>query len=262
MEAIKHFKAGTADRGSPTASQGVTQEKVCSDSLGKKSGSENIGADTLGSGGGIGEYLLGDSAGAVAGVADEDLLRAFVETGDRHAFETLVRRYQSEIYPYLRRYMGDDDQAEDAFQLTFVKVYQKVEQFDFQRRFRPWLYGIATHQAIDLKRRNKRRMHASLDLGSSGDDARGASQAASIPDHRGPHRDPLEHDELKVKIRAAIEEVGEPGRSALELIYLQGLPYRDAADILNVPVGTVKSRVHAAVRKLANIWKRNEEGNA
>ena len=195
-------------------------------------------------------------------IPDEVLLREFVEAGNRASFEKLVRRYQHEIYNYLRRYMGDDDQAEDAFQLTFVKVYKKVEQFDLERRFRPWLYGIATHQAIDLQRRNKRRMHASLDASSPHENARGSSQAASIPDHRVPASDPLEDAELKMRIRSAIEEVGEPGRSALELIYLQGLPYRDAAEVLDVPVGTVKSRVHAAVRKLATIWKRKEEATS
>ncbi|MCA9133098.1 MAG: hypothetical protein KDA45_08080, partial [Planctomycetales bacterium] len=59
--------------------------------------------------------------------------------------------------------------------------------------------------------------------------------------------------------RGAIEQVGEPGRSALELVYLQGLPYRDAAEVLAVPVGTVKSRVHSAIRKLAAIWQRSEK---
>ena len=190
---------------------------------------------------------------------DEALLRAFVEAGDRASFEKLVRRYQHEIYNYLRRYLGDDDQAEDAFQLTFVRVYQKADQFDLDRRFRPWLYGIATNQAIDLKRRNKRRAHQSLDISSPHADSRGSTQAASIPDHRIPDGDPLEEAELKARIRAAVEMVGEPGRSALELIYLQGLPYRDAAEVLNVPVGTVKSRVHAAVRKLASIWQRIEQ---
>jgi len=246
LEAIKPLKPGTAKRGSSTADGGLSPDNLGSDIL----ESDALGSDDL--------FPVAVAGGAI--VTDEHLLRAFVEAGDRGAFETLVRRYQSEIYNYLRRYMGDDDQAEDAFQLTFVKVYKNIEQFDLQRRFRPWLYGIATHQAIDLKRRNKRRMHASLDLGSCGDDARGTSQAASIPDHRGPQQDPLEQAELKVKIRVAIEQVGEPGRSALELIYLQGLPYRDAADILEVPVGTVKSRVHAAIRKLASIWQRNEEG--
>lgn len=190
---------------------------------------------------------------------DEELLRNFVESGDRVSFEQLMRRYQHEIYNYLRRYLADDNLAEDAFQLTFVRVYQKAAQFDLTRRFRPWLYGVATHQAIDLKRRDKRRTHQSLDGSPKTGSARGSSQAASIPDHRLPSGDPLLQAELRDQMRAAIEEVGEPGRSALELIYLQGLPYRDAAEILDVPVGTVKSRVHSAIRKLSVIWQRNTE---
>ncbi len=192
-------------------------------------------------------------------VSDESLLRAFVETADRRCLEALIRRYQNEIYSYLRRYLGDDDMAEDAFQLTFVRVYQKAELFDLERRFRPWLYGIATNQAIDLKRRQKRRAHHSLDIPSTNPQSRGSTHAAAIPDHRGPKSDPLESDELKTQIRAAVEEIGEPGRSALELIYLQGLPYRDAAEALNVPVGTVKSRVHAAIRKLSALWQRKHQ---
>jgi RNA polymerase sigma-70 factor (ECF subfamily) len=189
---------------------------------------------------------------------DECLLRAFVEGGDRASFEALVRRYQHEVYNYLRRYLGDDDVAEDAFQLTFVQVYRKAAQFDLERRFRPWLYGVATNQAIDLQRRNKRRIHQSLDISSRQPHSRGTTHASSIPDHRAPAQDPLEQAELQERMRAAIETVGEPGRSALELIYLQGLAYRDAAEVLKVPVGTVKSRVHAAIRKLANVWQRTE----
>ncbi len=189
--------------------------------------------------------------------SDEELLRAFAVDGDRGSFEALVDRYKGEIYNYLRRYLGDDAMAEDAFQTTFVRVFQKSEQFDISRKFRPWLYGIATYQAIDLKRRNKRRSFQSLDIQTTGSDSRESTQAANIADYRQSTVDPLEQAELRSRMEAAIEEVGEPGRSALELVYLQGLPYRDAAEILDVPVGTVKSRVHAAIRKLTGIWQRN-----
>ncbi len=191
-----------------------------------------------------------------ATLTDEDLLRSFVETGNRTSFEQLIQRYQHEIYNYLRRYLADDNLAEDAFQLTFVRVYQKAAQFDLSRRFRPWLYGVATNQAIDLKRRDKRRAHQSLDASPDRNESRSSSHAAAIPDYRIPDGDPLLDAELRERMQAAIEEVGEPGRSALELIYLQGLPYRDAAEILDVPVGTVKSRVHSAIRKLSVIWQR------
>lgn len=190
-------------------------------------------------------------------LSDEELVRAFAEQGDRASFEMLVERYKNEIYNYLRRYLADDAMAEDAFQTTFIRVFQKSEQFDASRKFRPWLYGIATHQAIDLKRRSKRRPFQSLDVQSSCGDSRESTHAANIADYRVSTSDPLESAELRTRMEAAIEEVGEPGRSALELVYLQGLPYRDAAEILDVPVGTVKSRVHSAIRKLSSIWQRN-----
>lgn len=189
-------------------------------------------------------------------ITDEELLRKFVDSGDRSGLETLIRRYQHELYNYLRRYLADDNLAEDAFQLTFVSVYQKAAQFDSTRRFRPWLYSVATNQAIDLKRRDKRRAYQSLDISAPQTDARSNSQAATIPDYRCSASDPLMDAELREQMRAAIDEVGEPGRSALELIYLQGLAYKEAAEILNVPVGTVKSRVHSAIRKLSVIWQR------
>lgn len=193
---------------------------------------------------------------ATDSITDEELLRKFVDLGDRGSLETLIRRYQHELYNYLRRYLADDNLAEDAFQLTFVSVYQKSAQFDLTRRFRPWLYSVATNQAIDLKRRDKRRAHQSLDISSPQTDARSNSQAATIPDYRCSASDPLMDAELREQMRAAINEVGEPGRSALELIYLRGLAYKEAAEILNVPVGTVKSRVHSAIRKLSVIWQR------
>lgn len=192
-------------------------------------------------------------------IADEELLRQFVEQGERCSLETLIRRYQHELYNFLRHYLADDDLAEDAFQLTFVNVYRKAGQFDLTRRFRPWLYSVATHQAIDLKRREKRRTHQSLDITSDSTGARGGTAAAALPDYRQPAGDPLVEGELRDSMRAAIEQIGEPGRSALELIYLQGLPYREAAEALNVPVGTVKSRVHAAIRKLSTIWQRTTD---
>ena len=200
-----------------------------------------------------------DNDPAVRDLTDEELLGSFVNAHDRGSFEILVRRYQHEIYNYLRRYLRDDSLAEDAFQLTFVRVYQKADQFDLTRRFRPWLYGVATNQAIDLKRRIKRRVHQSLDVSASNADSRSTSRAASIPDHRQPTSDPLVDQEFSNQMREAVDRLGEPGRSALELIYLQGLPYKEAAEILDVPVGTVKSRVHAAIRKLAASWQRIEQ---
>ena len=94
--------------------------------------------------------------------SDEDLLTRFCK-GQTEAFGALVRRYERELYGYLRRYLGDASLAEDVFQNTFLQVYVKSGQYEPGRPVRPWLYTIATNQAIDALRRNGRHQALSLD---------------------------------------------------------------------------------------------------
>ncbi|MBX3421358.1 MAG: RNA polymerase sigma factor [Pirellulaceae bacterium] len=190
-------------------------------------------------------------------MSDEQLMERFIRQQDRDCFEVLMRRYQFEVYNYLRRYLGNDHYAEDAFQATFLRVFLRGQQFDVTRRFRPWLYGIATHQAIDFQRSNQsaRRM-LSLDSSLSSHLDGISDIASQLADHREPSGREADLLEQREQIRAVLDELGEPGKSAVELVYLRGMAYRDAAQTLNVPVGTIKSRIHAAVRKLAAIWQR------
>src|SRR3982751_159114 len=95
---------------------------------------------------------LGDSRPPAVGskwadVPDEDLLERYRDLADRDAFAELVRRYERELYSYLKRYLGDASMAEDAFQTTFLQMHLKCNQFEEGRKFRPWLYAIATNQA-------------------------------------------------------------------------------------------------------------------
>src|SRR5438105_15347535 len=94
--------------------------------------------------------------------SDEELLTRF-RRGQSEAFGALVRRYERELYGYLRRYLGDSDLAEDVFQNTFLQLYVKSGQYEVGRPVRPWLYTIATHQAIDALRRTGRHQILSLD---------------------------------------------------------------------------------------------------
>ena len=102
--------------------------------------------------------------------SDEDLLSAYRDRGIRQAFTELVRRYERELYSYLCRYLNDGTLAEDAFQATFLQVHLKCSQFEMGRKVRPWLYTIATHQAIDAQRRNKRHRMLSLDRHNAQED--------------------------------------------------------------------------------------------
>src|SRR5712692_7198133 len=96
--------------------------------------------------------------------SDEDLLAQF-RRGRSEAFGVLVRRYERELYGYLRRYLGDASLAEDVFQNTFLQLFLKSNQYEPGRPVRPWLYTIATNQAIDALRRTGRHQAVSLDQG-------------------------------------------------------------------------------------------------
>jgi RNA polymerase sigma-70 factor (ECF subfamily) len=110
------------------------------------------------------------SGAAIDGDSDEELLVRCRSGSDPAAFESLVRRYETELFSYLRRYLGNAEMAEDVFQATFLQVHLKREQFEEGRRFRPWLYTIATNQAIDAQRRTRRHKMASLDSRTGGED--------------------------------------------------------------------------------------------
>ncbi len=186
---------------------------------------------------------------------DEQLLLAYRDFGQRGAFERLVHRYEHELYSYLRRYLGDAQMAEDVFQVTFLQVHLKCDKFEEGRRFRPWLYTIATNQAIDAQRKNKRHRIASLDRKTTGphDDAVGTLIELLASGEPSPLSS-LESSERCDWIRSALAELPETLRAAVVLVYYQGLKYREAADVLNIPVGTVKSRLHAAILKLNQAW--------
>jgi RNA polymerase sigma-70 factor (ECF subfamily) len=196
--------------------------------------------------------------GDFAGLSDEAVLLRYREEADERAFAELVRRYERELYSYLRRYLGSAEMAEDAFQATFLQVHLKCDRFEEGRRFRPWLYTIATNQAIDAQRRNRRHKLMSLDRrhahGPEGEDAGALADLlkANVSDPTGD----MEAAERSNWIRAAVADLPETLRAAVTLIYYQGMKYREAADVLKVPVGTVKSRMHSAVLKLHEAWDR------
>ncbi len=185
---------------------------------------------------------------------DEELLGMYRASGDRQAFTALVGRYERELYSYLRRYLGDAVMAEDAFQASFLQVHLKCQQFEEGRKVRPWLYTIATNQAIDAQRRNKRHRMVSLDRRQTQDsDDLGSLIELLVSKENGPVSS-LESEERQQWIRDAVAALPDALKSAVTLIYYQGLKYREAADVLAVPVGTVKSRLHTAILKLTEAW--------
>ncbi|MEO2045478.1 MAG: RNA polymerase sigma factor [Pirellulales bacterium] len=182
--------------------------------------------------------------------------------GQQNLFATLVKRYERELYNYLRRFLADAVMAEDVFQATFLQVHVKRDMFESGRKFRPWLYTVATNQAIDAQRRNRRHRRLSLDQAyHQGTDGQGREGAGSLLDVVvGRESDPaltceqMEHSQW---IREAVTSLPEPLQKAVQLVYFRGMKYADAASIMSIPVGTVKSRLHSAIRSLGRSWEQH-----
>jgi RNA polymerase sigma-70 factor, ECF subfamily len=192
-------------------------------------------------------------------MSDEELLLDYRRHADRASFNELVGRYERELFSYLRRYLGDAGLAEDTFQSTFLQVHLKCNQFEEGRRFRPWLYTIATNQAIDAQRRNKRHRGVSLDrnIKNDGSDDLGSLMDLLVSREPGPD-DRAAMTQDRDWVRRSVDELPEALREAVQLVYYQGLKYREAAEVLQIPVGTVKSRLHAALLKLNESWAANQ----
>lgn len=187
-------------------------------------------------------------------LSDEALLAAYRQTGDSRLFTELVQRYEQDLYNYLRRYLNDAELADDVFQLSFLMVHMKCDQFEPGRRFRPWLFAIATNAAIDAQRREKRHRALSLDRVQRGDHAE-EPRLTNLLTSKVP--DPFveaSRMESGEWVQLAMDGLSSQMKDVVHLVYFQGLKYREAAETLNVPVGTVKSRLHTAVQKLYEYW--------
>jgi RNA polymerase sigma-70 factor (ECF subfamily) len=187
--------------------------------------------------------------------SDEELLSLHV-AGTSGAFDVLIGRYAGELYGFLQRFVGNAAAADDLVQETFLQVHMAAGTFDATRSFKPWLYTIAANKARDHLRSRGRRQEHSLNAGGPGDE-----EAAAI--HRVPAEpealeERLAADERRELVRKTVAKMPEHLRLILVLGYFQQLPYGEIADILDIPVGTVKSRLHAAVNHFARLWRAAE----
>jgi len=186
-------------------------------------------------------------------MTDEELLMTYRTEGNREAFEELVKRYERELYSFLRRYLGHAEMAEDVFQATFFQIHKKCRLFEEGRAFRPWMYRIATNQAIDAKRRNKKHFAVSLDMppqNHDGDWNVHSGQLVSDESDPGDSAATLEHSR---QVRDAIEQLPEGIRQVLYLVFYQGMKYSDAAETLGVSFGTIKTRLNTAFQRLHHV---------
>ena len=188
------------------------------------------------------------SAEDPARLTDEELLSRYRDRGRADDFDELVRRYGAELYRYLVRYLGDPTQADDVLQNTFLQVHAKGGLYQDGRPVRPWLYAIATHQAVNALRRAGRQAAVSLDQRLEAGEP-GALIDLLVDEEPSPLEE-LQEEERWQWVRDSVARLPELSQQTLILAYYQGLKYHEIAEVLGIPVGTVKSRLHSAIAKL------------
>ena len=184
--------------------------------------------------------------------ADADaLLVERVKLGDTRAFEMLVVKYQRRIERLISRMVRDTDLVQDIAQETFIRVYRALPQFRGDSAFYTWLYRIAVNTAKKMLMDMKRDPLVLESATHNGDDGEETSRAESeLSDGETPEAI-LASKEIAAAVNAAVEALSEDLRQAITLREIEGLSYEEIADLMNCPIGTVRSRIFRAREAIA-----------
>jgi RNA polymerase sigma-70 factor (ECF subfamily) len=184
--------------------------------------------------------------------SDHRLIAASLR-GDAAAFGELVRRYQDRLYNTVYRLLGNAEDAQDAVQEAFLNAYLSLNSFKGDSQFFTWLYRIAVNTAISHRR--KQRVVLSLDAGRNGPgpiepfDTSQASQPGQL----------LERQEEEQRMQQALGRLSPEHRTVLIMKDMEGLKYETMAEVLGVPIGTIRSRLHRARSELREVLEREAE---
>ena len=177
---------------------------------------------------------------ALEDLPDEELVRRIL-AGEEDLFEVLVRRYQGRILSHVARMVGSRDDALDLTQEIFLKVFQALDRYNPEFKFSTWLFRISGNAAIDQLRKKKPR---TVPLETTDQDGR-----VSSPEYKSSDLDPfgqLRNTQRGDAIAAAIAELPEEFRELIALRHFTGLSYEEIADVMNMPLGTVKNKLFRA----------------
>lgn len=178
---------------------------------------------------------------------DRELVKR-CQAGDKKAFEGLVIKYQRRIFNLCYRMLLNRKKAEEAAQESFMRAYKNIKKFRGESAFSTWLYRIALNYCIDILRDKERRGEIFFDelMKKDGDTRQPEEIFPSTKD------DPVktyEKEEIKKRVREAIAELNENRRTVVLMVRFEGLSYKETAEILNEPEGTIKSKLSRALKK-------------
>ena len=171
--------------------------------------------------------------------SDEQLMSLF-QGGDENAYIELVNRYKDKLINFIFNYLGDLESSEDVVQETMIKLYQKKHYYKEIAKFSTWLYTIAKNLANTELRKRKQRKTTLLSQFSKDD------KTYDLPSNDPEPGQEIQTDIVNKIIRDAVDQLSEKFKIVIVLRDIQGLSYEDISEIINVPIGTVKSRINRA----------------
>ena len=168
------------------------------------------------------------------------------KNGDQMAYTLLMRKYQNSVYHLCRKMVRNPEEARDLSQEAFVKTFKSLDRYNPVYAFSSWLYKITANLCIDHIRKQRMKMFSIDELvdGDEGPIARQLEDPGQRPDEAS------ERNEVSARIRAAIDKLPEHYRVILLMRHQQQLSYEEIAQALDVPLGTVKARIHRARHRL------------
>ncbi len=187
---------------------------------------------------------------------DDSELVSLARDGDRKAFKLLVQRYQQRVYGIAYGIVRNEEDALDISQQAFIKVHKHLPRFQGTSSFYTWLYRIVVNLCIDHKRRAARSMTVDYDDAL---DHEGGVASVNSAIAESPFRDPakeLAGSELRRELGRAMDGLSEKHRQVILLREIEGLSYKEIAEVLDISVGTVMSRLHHARHNLQSALRR------
>ena len=172
-------------------------------------------------------------------ISDAECVRK-LQRGETDAFETLIRRHQKTIYNLAYRMLGDYDEAAEISQETFLSAYRAIGNFRGDANFSTWLYRIALNHATTRRKTLTTRQQRTVPMENS--------EPASDPNPGPPES--MEKKEIRQRVQQALNRLEPEDAAVILLRDLQDVPYEEVARVLEVPIGTVKSRLHRARQAL------------
>ena len=187
---------------------------------------------------------------------DDAVLIRQSQTGDRSAFDALITKYHTRAYQYAFRLTHDQEAAGDIVAEAFIRVYSAIHNFRGQSAFGTWLYRIITNCYLDLRKKEKNRQHMSLDSATSAD---GTEIELQVEDERGGPDEEMERGERESLVQTALTSMPEYQQAMLVMYHVENLSYEEFSEALDLPIGTVKSRLNRARVALRELLAKDAE---